>query len=230
MFSHHTLHLLALLLLLHHLLPRSHAGIVAAASSSGSNLGINCRGSSQCSFTTVNSPNILREFNISAHGVPPSSPSPPPTNFLPGLPLLARELYFRDERIICAQNALLGSICLFLQGGAVPAAGVPGFVVKARLRDLLRHGCLFCGSVPVSGDNRPGAAGVLTSNYVLEKGCQGVCDLRRKRVFWEGRGSWAFIDQERSEVGKVRMPPDEVGGNVEGGGGQQAEGGPYHFP
>ncbi|KAL8899140.1 MAG: hypothetical protein Q9207_006350, partial [Kuettlingeria erythrocarpa] len=140
-------------------------------------------------------------------------------------------LYFRDEHIICAENALLGSICLFLQGRAVPAAGVPGFVVKARLRELVRHGCLFCGSVPVSGDNRPLAAGVLTSNYVLGKGCHGVCDLRRKRVFWEGRGSWTFKDAERGEVGRLRISPDEeVGGYLEGGGGQQSEGGPYHIP
>ncbi|KAI4207181.1 MAG: hypothetical protein LQ346_000675, partial [Caloplaca aetnensis] len=126
-------------------------------------------------------------------------------------------------------NALLGSICLFLQGAAVPAAGVPGFVVKARLRDLLRHGCLFCGSVPVSGDNRRAAAGVLTSNYVLGKGCQGVCDLRRQRVFWEGRGNWTFVDAERNTVRRLPISPEEeVGGYLEGG--QQAEGGPYHFP
>ncbi|KAL8761320.1 MAG: hypothetical protein Q9184_002562 [Pyrenodesmia sp. 2 TL-2023] len=185
-------------------------------------------GSSQCSFTTVNSPHILREFNLTASGIrPPSSPA-----FLPGLPLVPRELYFRNEHILCAQNALVGSICIFLQGEAVPVAGVPGFVITRRIRDLVDHGCKFCGSVPVSGDNRPFAAGVLTSNYVRKKGCQGVCGLGRKRVFWEGSGNWTFLDREArggkgvggaSRVGSIEGPSPAEGG-------QQGEGGPYHYP
>ncbi|KAL8930242.1 MAG: hypothetical protein Q9208_000859 [Pyrenodesmia sp. 3 TL-2023] len=183
-------------------------------------MGINCQGSSQCSFTTVDSPNILREFNLTASGVLPSSPSPPPINFLPGLPLLAHELYFRNEHILCAENALVGSICVFLQGDDVPEAGVPGFVITRRIHDLVYHGCKFCGTVPVSGDNRPFAAGVLKSNYVRGKGCQGVCKLGRERVFWEGRGNWTFVDQEATArqgvggapiVGSIKEPSQSPG-------------------
>ncbi|KAL9016863.1 MAG: hypothetical protein Q9185_005813 [Variospora sp. 1 TL-2023] len=154
--------------------------------------GINCLGSSQCSFTTVNSGNILLEFNRTASSSPP--PSSLTLNFLPGPPLPPRALYRNGEHILCAENALVGSICVFLQGAAVPATGVPGFVVRRRVQDLLDHGCKFCGSVPVSGDNRPAAAGVLTSNYVRRKGCQGVCELKRETNLWMGRGNWTFPD------------------------------------
>ncbi|KAL8669930.1 MAG: hypothetical protein Q9168_005510, partial [Polycauliona sp. 1 TL-2023] len=134
--------------------------------------GINCAGSSQCSFTTVNSPNILREFNSTLYTAHGSTPSSHP--FLPGsLPLQTNqsaaadsnnnnnkqtiytplpdfELFFAGEHIICAPNLswLTGSICLFLQGDAVPTTGVPGFLIKRLVSDLLDHNCKFCGSVP----------------------------------------------------------------------------------
>ncbi|KAL8864116.1 MAG: hypothetical protein Q9198_010080, partial [Flavoplaca austrocitrina] len=110
-------------------------------------MGINCYGSSQCSFTTVNSPDILREFNstlYTAHGTTPSSnPDLPgslpfpnsrsrPSTQPPYFPLPDLELFFKGEHIICARNVpwLVGSICVFLQGDHVPASGVPGFIIK----------------------------------------------------------------------------------------------------
>ncbi|KAL8842820.1 MAG: hypothetical protein Q9176_002456 [Flavoplaca citrina] len=169
-------------------------------------MGINCRGSSQCSFTTVNSPDILREFDstlYTAHGTSPSSnPHLPGSLPLPHsrtrpssrpsvptqplyLPLPDLELFFKGEHIICARNLhwLVGSICVFLQGDHVPASGVPGFIIKRLVHHLVFHGCKFCGSIPVSEDNNPYRLGVLTSNYVTDQGCQGVCAQERGRVF-----------------------------------------------
>ncbi|KAI4091609.1 MAG: hypothetical protein LQ344_003960 [Seirophora lacunosa] len=191
--------LLRPLLFLSILLPPTTHAIGRSRHPESPDRGINCLGSSQCSFTTNNSPNILFEFNRTV-----SLPSP--NNFLlPGPPLPPRALYFRNEHIACAENALLGSICLFLQGSGVPDTGVPGFVVRRRVQDLLDHGCRFCGSVPVSGDNRPLAAGVLTSNYVLGKGCKGVCELGRDVVLWEGMGNWTFVDGDSREPREGRI-------------------------
>ncbi|KAI4245172.1 MAG: hypothetical protein L6R42_010256 [Xanthoria sp. 1 TBL-2021] len=169
--------------------PRTHR-------SQDTGMGINCQGSSQCSFTTVNSPNILREFNttlITSHGSTPTSlPFLPP--YAPNTSLPDLELFFKHEHIICARNLhwLVGSICVFLQGDKVPKDGVPGFVIKRLVNRLVRHGCKFCGSVPVSEDNNPYRLGVLTSNYVTDKGCQGVCDQRRGKVFLPADlGIWA---------------------------------------
>ncbi|KAL8883476.1 MAG: hypothetical protein Q9192_007147 [Flavoplaca navasiana] len=188
--------------------------------------GINCLGSSQCSFTTVNSPDILREFNstlYTAHGTSPSSnpylpgslPLPNnrsrPSSQPPYLPLPDLELFFKNEHIICARNLpwLVGSICVFLQGDHVPASGVPGFIIKRLVHHLVFHGCKFCGSIPVSADNNPYRLGVLTCNYVTDQGCQGVCAQKRGRVFLKqmDRKGW-----ELARNGGLRDPV--VGGKV----------------
>ncbi|KAL8671830.1 MAG: hypothetical protein Q9224_007607, partial [Gallowayella concinna] len=129
--------------------------------------GINCRGSSQCSFTTNTSPTILAEFNSTLYSN--TGASPPGKPFLPGGPIQDLELYYKGEHIICARNLrwLVGSICIFLQGEYVPKSGVPGFVIKRLVSQMSRHGCKFCGSVPVSEDNDPFRLGVLTSNFVV---------------------------------------------------------------
>ncbi|KAL8996976.1 MAG: hypothetical protein Q9169_003627 [Polycauliona sp. 2 TL-2023] len=184
-----------LLLLLAPTLHALHGSYPNPYSGRRNDKGINCKGSSQCSFTTVNSPNILREFNSTlwiAHGtrpdalprLPGSRPVPPKTN-LDNNPLPDYELFFKGEHIICARNLhwLVGSICVFLQGDNVPVTGVPGFVIKRLVYDLVYHNCKFCGSVPVSGDNEPETSGVLTSNYVMDEGCHGVCVQSRKRMF-----------------------------------------------
>ncbi|KAL8711571.1 MAG: hypothetical protein Q9220_003981 [cf. Caloplaca sp. 1 TL-2023] len=143
--------------------------------------GINCHGSSQCYFTTVSSSNILSALNVTATTGSPSNSDPP----LPGGPLNDLELYFSGEHILCAKNNrhLVGSICVFLQGQDVPVGGVPGYLIKIRIQELVAHGCKFCGSVPLSGDNRPEAQGLLTSNYVIDQSCQGVCSQPRRRTF-----------------------------------------------
>lgn len=133
-------------------------------------MGINCHGSSQCDFTTVGSRNIMKEFNDTAWNGHDNN------DHLPGGPLLDLELWQAGEHIICAENVrqLIGSVCLFLEGDNVPKNGVPGYIIKRRINDLLYHGCKFCGSVPILGNNRASDAGVLTANYVTDKGCQGL--------------------------------------------------------
>ena len=59
--------------------------------------------------------------------------------------------------------------------GNVPNGGVNG-LIKARIGDLNTHGCLHCGSLPLSGDNNPDEMGILTSNFVGGLVCQGICE------------------------------------------------------
>lgn len=148
--------------------------------------GINCLGSSQCSFTTVDSKNIMAEFNSTVYHGPGNTSQP----HLGGGPLPELELWYKGEHIVCAENWHLfqGSICLFLDGKNVPQNGVPGFVIKQRINDLLYHGCKFCGSVPVLGNNEAQEAGVLTSNYILARGCQGVCKVKGRPMRFAVKG------------------------------------------
>ena len=57
----------------------------------------------------------------------------------------------------------------------MPGAGVSGAVVKQRVAELVAHECVYCGSVPLSGNNNPGVMGILTSNFVTGTVCNGVC-------------------------------------------------------
>ncbi|KAL8724777.1 MAG: hypothetical protein Q9166_007755 [cf. Caloplaca sp. 2 TL-2023] len=189
--------LLTLLILLH----SAHSTPHSRSRGRPTGAGINCEGSSQCSFTTVNSPNILAEFNstlITGNG---TSPSAHPS--LPSGPLHDLELFFTGEHIICARNLhwLVGSICVFLQGAGVPATGVPASVIKRLVNQMVYHGCKFCGSVPVSEDNDPFQLGLLTSNYVMDEGCHGVCDQGRKKFYYIGRGNWTVGGARRMPGG-----------------------------
>ena len=123
--------------------------------------GINCLGSSQCSrvFNTINSKNLIAKFNWTVWNRVDDA-----------------AIFYKHRQIACGKNAdwLVGGVCLFLQGN-VSENGVSGAVLKARMSDLAYHGCRFCGSVPVSGDNDPRSAGVLTANYVHYPVCDGLC-------------------------------------------------------
>lgn len=133
-------------------------------------LGINCRGSSQCSqaFESVGSSNLIANFNESLWIGGDSH--------LPNAPINDQAFYYFGDHIMCARNGLLGagSICLFPQGN-IPDEGIPGFVIKLKIAELAAHGCKFCGSVPVGSYNDPAPLGILTVNYVLGKACQGLC-------------------------------------------------------
>ena len=53
---------------------------------------------------------------------------------------------------------------------------INGSTIIARAGDLNSHGCWYCGSVPLSGDNKPAELGILVANYVSNTyGCSGVC-------------------------------------------------------
>ena len=123
--------------------------------------GINCKGSSQCSrlFNTIKSDNLIFAFNDR----------------------IWRQItdyvyFYKHQQIACAKNAdwAVGGICLFAQGN-VSSEGISGLVLKERLSELVYHGCSFCGSVPISGDNDPDKAGLLTANYVVHPICNGIC-------------------------------------------------------
>jgi len=134
-------------------------------------LGINCRGSSQCSKLFMNAPfgNVINAFDEIIHNGSISN--------LPGGPLNSALRVYAGENIACVENAVYaaGSICMFLQGN-VPETGIDGYTIAQRISDLNYHGCTVCGSVPTSGDNNPDAMGILTVNYVTSKGCNGLCD------------------------------------------------------
>ena len=126
-------------------------------------LGINCQGSSQCSpfYNTINTDNLISRFNRTIWTT-----------------IRDDARFSKDRQIACAKNAhwAVGGICLFLQGH-IPIAGIPGTILKYRISDLLYHGCRYCGSVPISGDNNATKAGFLTSNYVVDPWCDGLCDV-----------------------------------------------------
>lgn len=136
-------------------------------------LGINCRGSSQCSklFINIKSDHVIADFNtVLTNGT---------NGYFPGGPLSPNIRYYLGDLIICAQNAQFaaGSVCAFMQGN-VPAEGVLGSVIIERMSDLADHcGDGMCGSVPLSGDNNPNTMGWLTVNYTYRKGCNGVCPV-----------------------------------------------------
>jgi len=133
-------------------------------------LGINCRGSSQCSkiFQSVGTTDLIIYFNESLWIGGDSN--------LPNGPIIDKAFYYFGQHIMCAQNGKIniGSICLFLQGN-IPDAGIPGWLIKRKIAELAAHGCKMCGSVPLGPLNNPAMLGILTSNYVTDKGCQGLC-------------------------------------------------------
>lgn len=126
-----------------------------------SQVGINCLGSSQCSrvFNTISSGNLIDRFNWTVWYEVDDA-----------------VVFYKHRQIVCGKNYdfFVGGICLFLQGN-VSEQGVSGAVLKARISDLAYHGCKYCGSVPVSGDNNPRSAGILTANYVHYPVCDGLC-------------------------------------------------------
>ena len=99
-----------------------------------------------------------------------------------GGPIVPTDIYSAGQHIACLHIACLttydSGICLFMEGN-VPKEGVRGSVIIDRVGDLNSHGCWYCGSVPISGDNKPEAMGVLTSNWVRNANCETrICKVR----------------------------------------------------
>ena len=137
-------------------------------------LGINCRGSSYCrawflgnNFYTED---VISEFwNALTTGKSAN---------VPGGPISDAMVYDDpqgDLGHIACRTIGIGSegICLFMQN----AGKTNGSVIKARVADLVSHGCRLCGSVPLSGNNHPGESGILTVNYVRSGACHGICGV-----------------------------------------------------
>ncbi|KAL9135413.1 MAG: hypothetical protein Q9175_003402 [Cornicularia normoerica] len=130
----------------------------------GGSLGINCRGSFLCpTFIEAFPPDYIGTFIRIVNG---SAPYCPP-GFWCG-PLNDTDIYLPNDHIVCLPlgQSFLGGICAFTQGSNVPATGLNGALIKQRLQELSDHGCLVCGSVPLSGDNDPDRQGMLTVNYI----------------------------------------------------------------
>ena len=141
---------------------------------STSSLGINCRGSFECAdsqFTHFDpSYNLFAGFyEALSHG---------DSYWVRGGPAPKRCRWAGGDRIICSPSAFRvrkGGVCLFAQGN-VSAGGIGTETILRRIDDLYDHGCEVCGSVPISGDNDPDKMGILTSNYISDTSCIGVCD------------------------------------------------------
>ena len=122
-------------------------------------LGINCRGSLKCTVALF---------------LPPRST---PLGAMLGSCAAEIDLhrpYLRGEHIACVKAVDGGGICLFMQGN-VPFEGILGYKLCDPLRELVKHGCRVCGSVPLSGDNVPEEMGEMTANFVVSPSCVGWC-------------------------------------------------------
>ena len=144
------------------------ASLLICSISSAAAEGINCGGSTHCK-ATVNTKlptqnDLIDEFyEALANGA---------SNIVTGGPLIDYALYpaGKNEYIACHESG----ICLYLQGN-YPKAGVNGSVIATRVGDLNRHGCWYCGSVPLSRDNNPREMGILTAGFVKGELCDGLC-------------------------------------------------------
>ncbi|MCJ1229995.1 hypothetical protein MMC12_006666 [Toensbergia leucococca] len=123
-------------------------------------LGINCRGSSHCSRSISTFGGQLIDVFI---------------QLLRGSP--AMNIYGAGAHIAClpAVKVWSGGFCVFTQGPHVPY-GVSADFVLLKLQELHDHGCGICGSVPLTEDNDPEIAGIMTVNFVSGGGiCPGLC-------------------------------------------------------
>ena len=132
-------------------------------------LGINCRGSILCPDGRLKSP-YLHSIAQIAKGMDCNSHS----GFNCG-PINNTDIWAPGKHIICLpQDILQGGICAFTQGNVAPL-GTTGDMIRQKLLELKHHGCLVCGSVPLSDDNNPDTAGILTVNWVKNGVCWGLC-------------------------------------------------------
>ncbi|KAL8745179.1 MAG: hypothetical protein Q9190_002656 [Brigantiaea leucoxantha] len=94
-------------------------------------------------------------------------------------PIGDTDLFAPGERIMCSPNLdkiiPAGGVCVFTQYIPPGLPKTSGATVKQKLRQLQEHGCKACGSVPLSSDNDPREAGILTVNAVGGKVCGGEC-------------------------------------------------------
>ena len=132
-------------------------------------LGIKCRGSALCPNGGLEFPYLYTLVEI-AKGMN----CKPRSGFDCG-PINDTDIWAPRAHIICLpQQARLGGICVFTQGNVAPL-GTTGDVIRRKLIQLKHHGCRVCGSVPLSDNNDPDMAGILTVNWVSDSNvCWGL--------------------------------------------------------
>lgn len=128
--------------------------------------GINCAGSSNCEFISIN---IDSKFGMS------------PNNQIPALKALIdgiddNRLYNNGEKIACLKGTIIfvpGAICTFLQK---TTGGVLGRDIKVLMSEL-QNECGACGSISTGffGGDKDVNHGMLTVNAVTSTKCKGVC-------------------------------------------------------
>lgn len=132
-------------------------------------LGINCRGDKMCvkSHNSGLDPHndLIDEFyQALANGA---------SAVIQGGPISPTAVYNYGQDVACHANS---GICLYIEGQVSRGmVNVNGSTIIARAGDLNSHGCWYCGSVPLSGDNKPEEMGILKANYVKDNRCSGVC-------------------------------------------------------
>ena len=86
-----------------------------------------------------------------------------------------------------------GTTCMFLEGGHVPAWGVPMWYIIDRLAAIKEHGCLICGSAPLDMDDEDEISyGRLVVNMVhpghvgcgIHTTCMSVTKDKKVRMEW----------------------------------------------
>ena len=133
-------------------------------------LGINCRGSVLCPDGRIKYPYLHLLVQIAKGGVDCESSA----GFNCG-PINDTAIWAPGKHIICLPQELsIGGMCVFTQGNVTPL-GITGDLIRKKLIELKHHGCLECGSVPLSDDNNPDTAGILTVNWVTSGVCWGLC-------------------------------------------------------
>lgn len=133
--------------------------------------GINCEGNGRCAHSHNSalgtSDDLIDEFyQALANGA---------SNVILGGPLIATTKYPLPGQQYIACDAA-AKICLSLSGNH-PAGGVDGLTLATRIGDLNSHGCWYCGSVPLSGDNDPKKMGDLKVDIASGPYCNGVCGV-----------------------------------------------------
>ena len=126
-------------------------------------LGINCRGSNPNCWSQSGFDDTIATFLYFA---------------APGGSLGDADLYTPGSHIMCRPWGAVpvGGICAFTQGRSLSPTGINGTMIRLKLNELVDHGCRTCGSVPLSENNNPVDAGILTVNYVLHGPiCNGLC-------------------------------------------------------
>lgn len=133
--------------------------------------GINCEGNRRCSphvnHVLSKDVDLIDEFyQALANGA---------SDVIVGGPLNSTTRYpLPGQKYIACDAA--ASICMSLSGNH-PAEGMDGLTLATRAGDLNSHGCWYCGSVPLTGNNDPKPMGDLKIDIASGPYCSGVCGV-----------------------------------------------------